>query len=189
MNIKFIDDKYVCFGSFIQNGSEKEPIKWRVLSNENKILTLIADVILYNMDFDIRYSNYERSQIRKYLNNEFLNFAFCKEEQKLILDTKLEDGVVDKVYLPSKEDLMNKSREEIARKVSLYSINNEASCYKEKDEYKGNGWYWTRTPYKPPYDPDRSNHVWYVTYRGELSFRAVWGHDIGVVPMIRIKKQ
>ena len=32
MNIKFIDDKYVYFGSFIQNSGEKEPIKWKIVN-------------------------------------------------------------------------------------------------------------------------------------------------------------
>ena len=187
MNIKFIDDKYVYFGSFIQNSGEKEPIKWKIVNKEDNILTLIADVILYNMDFDIRHSDYSKSQIRKYLNNEFLNLAFCKEEQELIIETKLEDDVIDKVYLPSKEELVNKIRTELFKKTTLYAINNKASSCNEKCEYQGNGWYWTRTPYKPPYDPNRSNHVWYVTYRGELNSRPVWGYDIGVVPMIRVK--
>ena len=45
-DIKLIDDKYVYLGSYPQNGTVKEPIKWNVLKKEDNIVTLITEKIL-----------------------------------------------------------------------------------------------------------------------------------------------
>lgn len=188
--MKIIDSKYVFIGSYPQNGTEKEPIKWRILKKEDDILTLISDVILFNDDFDINYSEYRISKIRKIILEQFIPFAFTLEEQELILDTQLED-VCDKVYIPSLEDMKIIERSERIRKVTPYAISTKASHYpaytKKELPLKDNGWYWTRTPYKPPYDPTRYNHVWYISYNGSIEERNVWGYDIGVVLMMRVK--
>lgn len=185
-----IDDKYVFIGSYPQNGTVKEPIKWRILNKEENVLTLITDVILFNDDFDINYSDYERSKIRKIIKDDFIPFAFTEEEQQLILDTQLEN-TIDKVYLPSLEELKTLTREERIRKVTPYAISTKASSYpaftKKEKPLEGNGWYWTRTPYKPPYDPHRPNHVYYVSYSGSIEERNVWGYDIGIILMMRVK--
>lgn len=187
---RIIDDKYLILGSYPQNGTEKEPIKWRILKREENIFTVISDVILFNDDFDINYSDYENSKIRKIILNQFIPFAFSLEEQELILETELE-GFKDKVYIPSLEEMKAISREERIRKVTPYAISNKASNYpaytKKELPLKDNGWYWTRTPYKPPYDPTRYNHVWYISYNGSIEERNVWGYDIGVVLMMRVK--
>lgn len=187
---KIIDGKYFHIGSYPQNGTEREPIKWRILKQAEDVLTLIADVILFNDDFDINYSDYANSKIRRLLTEEFFPFAFTAEEQAMILETELEN-VTDKIFLPSVDELKELSREERIRKVTPYAVSTKASSYpaytKKQLPLKGNGWYWTRTPYKPPYDPQRSNHVYYISYCGSLEERNVWGYDIGVVPMIRVR--
>ena len=185
-----INNDYIILGSYPQNGTIKEPIKWRILKNENNILTLMSDVILFNGDYDNQSCEYKNSEIRKRILEEFIPNAFTKEEQELILETELEE-VTDKVYLPSLEDVKNLSIEERIRKVTPYAFSKNASsyhAYTKKEQYlNGNGWYWTRTPYKPPYDPKRINNVWYVEYNGYVNFRTVWGYDIGIVLMMRIK--
>ena len=189
--LEIVDGRYVFLGSYPQGGTEKEPIKWRIVKDEDGILTLITDVILFSDDFDIRYSNYPTSKIRKIINEQFIPYAFTEDEQAMILETPLEE-VTDKVFIPSVEEIKHLSREERIRKVTPYAISQGASAYpvySKKDlPIKANGWYWTRTPYKPPYDPHRSNHVYYISYCGSLEERAVWGHDIGAVLMLRIKK-
>ena len=188
---EIIDGRYVFLGSHPQSGTEKEPIKWRILKDEDGILTLITDVILFSDDFDIRYSNYPTSKIRKIINEQFIPNAFTEDEQAMIIETPLEE-VTDKVFIPSVEEIKHLSREERIRKVTPYANSKGASAYpvySKKDlPIKDNGWYWTRTPYKPPYDPHRSNHVYYISYCGSLEERAVWGQDIGAVLMLRIKK-
>jgi len=54
-------------------------------------------------------------------------------------------------------------------------------AFTKKEKYlESNGWYWTRTPYKPPYNPRNKRQIWYVEYNGSLNFRVI-------VPIIRLK--
>ena len=189
--IDITQDNCIFCGSYPQNGTEPQPIKWRILHRQDDVLTVISDVILFNDDFDINYSNYKISKIRKLINNQFVPTAFTAEELAHILPTQLEEDVTDKVYLPSLEEIKLIPRDERIRKVTPYAISTKASAYpaytKKELPLKNNGWYWTRTPYKPPYDPTRYNHAWYVTYNGAIQSRNVWGYDIGVVLMMRVK--
>ena len=188
--IEIIEDKYIYLGSYPQNGTVNEPIKWRILKQENDILTVITDVILLNDDFDIRYSEYHKSKVRNLILNDFIPKAFTIEELSLIVETELEE-CTDKVFIPSVNDIKHLSREERIRKVTPFAISTNASHYpiysKKNIALKYNGWYWTRTPYKPPYDPTRNHHVYYISYCGSLEERAVWGPDIGIVLMMRVK--
>lgn len=83
----------------------------------------MADKILTNFMYDRYYSEYKTSAIRK-----FIPIAFTKEELDMILMTELE-GVVDKVYFPSIEDIKRLSREQIIRKITPYAYSNKASSY------------------------------------------------------------
>jgi len=190
MKIEIKNNEYIIFGSYPQNGTEKEPIKWKIIKKEDNIVTLMSSKILTNFMYDRYYSEYKSSAIRKYIHEEFIPIAFTKDELDIILPTELE-GVIDKVYIPSLEDLKDLSKEERIRKVTPYAYSNKASSYpsfSKKEKYlEGNGWYWTRTPYKPPYHPRNETQVWYVEYNGSISFRVTVGHDIGIVPIIRLK--
>ena len=188
--LSLINDEYLLFGSFPQNGTENEQIRWIVIKREQNILTLMADKILTNFMYDRYFSDYKDSAIRKYISEEFVPKAFTKEEMDMILPTQLE-GVVDKVYIPSVEEIRDLGRDKRIKKVTPYALSNKASSYpiysKKEKHLEGNGWYWTRTPYKPPYNPRNDRQVWYVEYNGALNFRTTVGHDIGIVPIIRIK--
>ena len=189
--IEIINNEYIMFGSYPQNGNEKEPIKWIIIKKEDNVVTLMPHKILTNFMYDRYYSDYKTSAIRKYIHEDFIPIAFTKEELDLILPTKLEEDVVDKVFLPSVDDIKDLSREERIRKVTPYAYSNKASSYPAftiKEKYlEGNGWYWTRTPYKPPYNPRNDRQIWYVEYNGSINFRVTVGHDIGIVPIIRLK--
>ena len=188
--IEVIDNKYILFGSYPQNGTEKEPIRWIIIKKEENIVTLITEKILTNFMYDRYYSDYKTSAVRKYIHDEFIPQAFTQEELDIILPTQLED-VIDKVFIPSTDELRSLTREERIRKVTPHAYSNKASsypAYTKKEKYlEGNGWYWTRTPYKPPYNPRNDRQVWYVEYNGGLNFRVTVGHDIGIVPLIRLK--
>ena len=103
MKIEIINNEYIMFGSYPQNGTEKEPIKWKIIKIEDNIVTLMSSKILTNFMYDRYYSEYKSSAIRKYIHEEFIPIAFTKDELDIILPTELE-GVIDKVYIPSLED-------------------------------------------------------------------------------------
>ena len=44
--IEIVNDKYLMFGSYPQNGTEKEPIKWIIIKKEDNIVTLMSDKYL-----------------------------------------------------------------------------------------------------------------------------------------------
>lgn len=189
--IEIIDDKYVYFGLYPQNGTVPEPIKWRIIKKEDNIITLITDKILTNYMYDRYYSDYKESAIRKYIYEKFIPTAFNAEELSTILPTELECGVTDKVFLPSLEELKILTKEERIKKVTPYAISNKASSYsafsKKEKHLEGNGYYWTRTPWKPPYNPKCDREVLYVENNGSITGRVTVGHDIGIVPIIRLK--
>ena len=74
--------------------------------------------------------------------------------------------------------------------MTPYAISNKASSYtafsKKEKHLEGKGYYWTRTPWKPPYDPKRDREVLYVENNGSITGRVTVGHDIGIVFIIRI---
>ena len=83
---------YVKFGSYPQNNIEaKEPIEWLVLVvNGNEALLLSR----YGLDCKKYYHQYvnvtwEKCDLRKWLNNDFLKAAFSKNEIRRIKESEL----------------------------------------------------------------------------------------------------
>lgn len=68
-----------------------EPIKWRVLHYENSEAFLLADAILDSQPYHSENEeiDWEKSSIRAWLNNEFINKAFSNEENKAINTVEL----------------------------------------------------------------------------------------------------
>ena len=68
-----------------------EPIKWRVLHYENSEAFLLADAILDSQPYHSENEEieWEKSSIRAWLNNEFINKAFSNEENKAINTVEL----------------------------------------------------------------------------------------------------
>ena len=80
------------FGNYYINDSKnKEPIEWRVLEvSNNKALLITKDAIdckPYNNEW--RDITWEECSLRQWLNNEFINHAFSKEEQNEIILTNI----------------------------------------------------------------------------------------------------
>ena len=67
-----------------------EPIKWRVIATENNMATLICEYVIESQIFDEKSCNYELSNIRNWLNNDFYNKTFNDDEkyilQKMFVD-------------------------------------------------------------------------------------------------------
>lgn len=68
-----------------------EPIKWRVLHYENSEAFLLVDAILDSQPYHSENEeiDWEKSSIRAWLNNEFINKAFSNEENKAINTVEL----------------------------------------------------------------------------------------------------
>ena len=99
----------------------KEPIEWLVLENDGKTALLLSRYVLLETNFNLRYGDasgkvWAKSTLREYLNGEFFQNVFTKEEQKAIRassvknpagpSTKTKGGSSkDKVFLLSYEEL------------------------------------------------------------------------------------
>ncbi len=80
--------KIISFGNYWQsNNTEKEPIEWIVLKEEEDKMCIISkyclDCVPYNKTG--RPFVWKKSYARKWLNNVFIKDAFSKEEQKRIV--------------------------------------------------------------------------------------------------------
>lgn len=110
----------VFFGNYEQDGNEgngKEPIEWIVVSDGNDSVLLMSkyalDSVIYMTADDLVSEEYaetwEKSTIRKWLNEDFYNSAFSDYEKNQIVETVLENDpahiasgdntTTDKVFL------------------------------------------------------------------------------------------
>ena len=90
--------EYVFFGRYPQTheGKDKTPIEWLVLDydEENQKVLLLSryglDAMAYHhLELDITW---EKCDLRKWLNNDFVDTAFTGEERNAILTTMVDNG-------------------------------------------------------------------------------------------------
>ena len=185
-----------------------EPIVWRVLEGKDGKVLIVSDMIIdahrYNKRFDERneqgyYANhYQSSEIRAWLNDDFINSAFS--DQSRILTTELDVSwrstgnnnntyayptTYDKVFLLNKDEYQNEnyfsSDEDRRAKATDYAVGKGLSRY-EKKEYKDNACYWTLSPYTV-----YSDRVYFVGYSGYISYASVgYENNGGVRPAMWI---
>ena len=152
----------VHFGSYYQeNDKEKTPIEWIVLrkKEDDNTLTLISKNVLDVVPFDITKKpvKWGSSTVRQWLNNEFLNTAFTKEEQAKIVEKEAQTkdnsqygtegekpGPFDKICLFAEAGIKKHFPSNIDRmaKPTPYAKSKGVAC----DSTEGNCHWWTRTP-------------------------------------------
>lgn len=86
----------------IENGKTyyflMEPILWKVLQdNGSNNYILISNDVIDAYYFDLDNNEYEESDLREYLNNNFYNYAFDTNEKNSINSSKI-DSLEDKIY-------------------------------------------------------------------------------------------
>ena len=158
-----------------------EPIVWNILSNNSGEYYVLSSVLLdahrYNNCYTSSYkdedghywNNYEYSEIRSWLNNDFYNSAFAlgnSHIQTTTVDNSAAttnsssnsfacNNTEDKVFLPSYQDYINSSygfstsRYDIVTrccKTTDWARAKGASYERQYESYKYNGTYWTRSP-------------------------------------------
>lgn len=147
-----------------------EPVKWKLL--------LFTDKILVPHRYDLSLSNYETSEIKKYLNEELINEIFTKNQNRLISDEglgklfllSLEEITNPKYGFNEDEEFLDKAR---FVKVTDFAIAKGVYCDRST-KYQRNGWFWLRTPW----DENFSRHVY---SNGSVDhYYHVSGNDDGV---------
>ena len=167
-----------------------EPIKWNVLKVENGKYLLLADKLLDTHIFNECYeglqdgvysNNYEHSEIRGYLNNDFLNQAFMYGSTNIQMtnvdnspdtcpdhyeDTYFCDDTQDRVFLLSYADYVNVDygfTSDSSRIGISTDYARAGHAYGNNPEYK-ESYYWTRTP-----SDYRDDEAFYVKTNGDIT--------------------
>lgn len=113
----------ITFGTYphTADGTDRTPIKWRVLENSGSELFLLSEYILdckryHGKSADIKWRDcvditWHDCDLRKWLNDEFYNTAFTAKEKELIKSTHCTDNgedspdTEDKVFLLSVNEI------------------------------------------------------------------------------------
>lgn len=159
---------YIKFGSYYQdNNSKKTPIEWLVLEKKEDELLLISR---YGLDCRLYHHEYvdmtwEKCDLRKWLNNDFLNEAFTSEERKKIkvsslinndddnaskyIVTKGGNATQDRVFCLSRSEARNYFKDDKARrcKATKYAASKNY-CWVESDASStgyGCSYWWLRS--------------------------------------------
>lgn len=204
-------------GSDVTNGEtyyfKVEPIRWRILSESDSSAFILADGILANKAYDAssnnyNYSNnYKNSDIRAWLNGEFLNAAFGEVAQSLIETTEVDNSVYstgydgnpyacentfDKVFLLSYREAVNSeygfassaSTYDTARRMTVSDYARSTGAWMSiSDNSFGCGYWWLRSPYY--YHSSLARLVNYIGYAVQ-NYYYVYYDGYGVVPALNI---
>lgn len=157
-DINFINYDTVKFGSYIQqaNTTEKEPIEWLVLDEMGDRKLLISRYCLACHQFNPKHTEitWATSEIRKWLNEDFINEAFSSDEQVKICKTALHTPKNDVYNTPGGKDTTDKVFFlDLAEAQKYFYVNNERACdstpYARQQGayvYSGASWWWLRSP-------------------------------------------
>ena len=154
---------YVLFGSYEQDNNlsnGKEEIEWLVLETTGKKVLVVSKYALDSKPYNTFQTDitWETCSLRKWLNDTFLNDAFRKKEQAVILKAtvsadenpnhKIKAGnqTKDKIFLLGivEAEKYFASDDERQCKPTKYAVANGAHF----NEENGNCWWWLRTPGK-----------------------------------------
>ena len=191
-----------------------QPIKWKIIKEDEDKMLLVSDLILDSQDFyvdiredehlhngDIGFSNnYKLSHIRQWLNDTFYNYAFTDKEKELILDTDVDnssditgvqdnnyscENTKDKVFLLSYKEAMDGFENDYERIAKGTDYAKSQGLLVEDD---GNSYWWLRSP--NCHVSSSSLYVYFDGYINPLAYyEEVDNTSFGVRPAIWVKKK
>ena len=160
---------YVKFGRYPQTKEgEVWPVEWQVLAIENNRVLVISRYGLDAKRFDGSSNDWEKSEIRKWLNGEFYNSAFSDEEK-----ARIKSFNQDNVFLLSKEEAGKYFANSDARKCMPTSYAKAKGALKGEN---GCGYWLLRSP-----NANLSCFVFGVNRGGGVFGRYNVSYDIGSV--------
>ena len=155
---------YIKFGNYPQTANgDIQPIEWQVLAKEENKMLVISKYGLEARRFNGSSSDWINSEIRKWLNGEFYNETFDENEKIYIEPFETFSGVLDNIFLLSKEE------------AEKYFVNDEArKCKATEYAVKNGAWvnsndfsFWCLS------SPCNVNFVYCVSSFGTIYFRYI----------------
>ena len=206
-NIEYSVGNYVTFGCYPQTreGNDSTPIEWLVLDRGEHKALLISRYALDAKPYNIDEKNitWEKSTLRAWLNDTFINKAFTEQEQTGILLTNVDNSISqgywatsnenhtqDRIFLLSYAEaskLMDlpysdRGNSEYQGVPTAYALLAGASTTKDSKTADGTsvGSWWLRSPGR------NQSIAMYVDYDGSFSSRSVSNSSICVRPALWI---
>lgn len=146
----------VHFGSVEQNhdiSDGKEAIQWTVLDVGRDKALLISkyglEIVVFQKLKAGETTSWSECSLRSYTNGNFYREAFTSQEKSAILDTK-HDGVSDKVFILSKEEVQKYFPQASSRKLraTAHARTDFWTGYGSRDYPDKDVLWWTRSMYK-----------------------------------------
>jgi len=170
------------FGSYRQNGSEKEPIQWRVLQKEDDTLLLMSEYALDHSSYGPfpGERTYADSDVRRFLCHYFLdNGTFTDEEKKRLIPIPVGDGNEDLVSVLTDEQ----AKKRLGKRTSCPATENLAHSDVIIGKWGDVGFYLR------PDDPDDTTIYYYSTSKYDtqhliLTSTTYGESEYGVRPVI-----
>ena len=120
----------VLYGRYEQDNkiNQEELIEWIVLEKTENYLLLMSKYILEEIETE---NEWQDSDVRKWLNNEFYNQAFSSDEKKIIQKMLTSNETDDMVFLLSSEEVRKflKSEENMVAYVTAYVDSDKNTDY------------------------------------------------------------
>ena len=184
-----------------------EVIKWNILKEDNGKALLLSDLIIDCHDFYALFNtdktehnngigydnNYELSNVRKWLNNDFYNTAFKEIEKALIEEIEV-DNSVSSTDLNAREYTCNNTNDKVfllslTELMTLVDMDSRTACVTDYAKVEGvytegtNYGYWRlRSP-----DSCGSTYVWTAMSDGIVRGGTVYTTSFGERPALWIK--
>ncbi|MCR5663110.1 MAG: DUF6273 domain-containing protein [bacterium] len=194
---------FVAFGKYPQeHGDTPEPVAWHVLDKQGETLLLLSHDCLdcYPYNAEEKDVTWEKCDLRRWLNEEFLQKAFSAQEQAQIViseirgndndETRQRDDAVtrDKIFCLSLKEahqyFADASQQELASaRATSYALDKGAYYFPSFNWYGGHTWYWLRSPGNDLKMTACVNQVGHV----EATGRSVASTDNSVRPALRVK--
>lgn len=212
---KFSDNTIVVSGTTYY--FKVEPIKWRIISNNDGTIQLLSEYIIdsqyYHPNANTRtiggktiYSNnYEHSYIREWLNNSFYNKAFGTPDQNAILTTLVDNSASttssssnsyasnntnDKIYLLSYQDSINSNygfATSTSSNNTRYAVTTDYARAKGAFIDTSTNTYGNGFWWLRSPNSDYSNLAYLVLFDGTMTDNGVYHAYVGVRPALQIK--
>ena len=184
-----------------------EPISWTILEEKDGKALILCDMIIEAMAYDsAKDNNYENSDIRAWLNADFINTAFSDLQKEIIATTLVKNdkegtgygesarfygnNTNDKVFLLSRVEVKSYGfstsgdTQDPARqkKATAYAIAKGAYA-----DANGGAWWWLRTPAPHAEDKTRADLAHTIKINGTLNNGTSDQTTGGVVPAMWIE--